>query len=52
MVPVDGAPFDILPSVGGSDDLVVVYPCVGISAYTESISVVAFFFHFPLQPMR
>ena len=52
MVLVDGAPFDILPSMDGSNDFVAVYPCVGISAYTESISVVAFFLHFPLQPMR
>ena len=52
MVPVDGVPFDILLRVDGSSDLVPNYPCVGISAYTESISVVAFFLDSPLQPMR
>ena len=36
----------------GSNDLVANYPGVGISAYTESIGVVAFFLDFPLQLMR
>ena len=50
--PVGGAPFDILLSVGGSNDFVVSYPGVGIPAYSEPVSVVAFIYDYPLQLMR
>ena len=52
MFPVGGAPFDIMVFVDGSGNRLVNDPCVAISAYTESISVGAFFPDYPLQTMR
>ena len=51
-LPVGNDPFCVLLTVNGSGDLAVDYPCVGVSAHVEPISVFALFLDGPLCQMR
>jgi len=52
MFPVGGDPLHALCRVDGSNDLVVNYPSVLISAHAEPIGIDGISLDYPLQPIR